>query len=117
MSKLAGTLMILVGLATILLGVKEVNKPEHLTPYAAWSSVGLGAIIALAGAAHFRAPHKAFLLSIPILITFILHIYCVGLFFNVQKLQLFLLGHIAAVVLILGLSYAGYRRRKVTAAL
>ena len=103
--------MILVGLATILLGAKEINQPDQLTSYAAWSSLGLGAMIALAGAAHFRAPHKAFLLSIPILITFVVHIYSVGLFYNIQKLQLFLWGHIAAVVLILGLSYAGYRRR------
>ena len=107
--------MILVGLATILLGVKEINKPDQLTSYAAWSSVGLGLIIALAGAAHFRAPHKAFLISIPVLITFVIHMYCVALFYNVQKLQLFLWGHIAAVVVILALSYAGYRRRSAPA--
>lgn len=106
--------MILVGLATILLGVKEITQPDQLTPYARWSCLGLGVIIALAGAAHFRAPHKAFLLSIPILITFVVHIYSIGLFYNVQKLQVFVWGHIAAVVLILLLSYAGYRRGKAT---
>jgi amino acid transporter len=115
MSKLAGTIMILVGLATILLGIKEINKPDQLTSYAAWSSVGLGVIIALAGAAHFRAPHKAFLISVPILITFVIHMYCVALFFNVQKMQLFVWGHIAAAVLILVLSYTGYRRRSLAA--
>ena len=114
MSKLAGTLIIFVGLATILLGVKEITHPDQLTPYARWSSLGLGVIIVLAGAAHFRAPHKAFLLSIPILITFVVHIYSIGLFYNIQKLHLFLWGHIAAVALILLLSYTGYRQRKVT---
>ena len=117
MSKLAGTLLILVGLATILLGIKEISRPDQLTSYAAWSSLVLGAILALAGAAHFRAPHKAFLISIPVLITFVIHMYSVGLFYNVQKLQLFLWGHIAAALLILALSYAGYRRRNVPAAL
>lgn len=113
MSKLAGTLLIVLGAATILLGVKELGKPIQLTPYAAWSSLGLGLIIGLAGAAHFRAPHKAFLISIPVLIAFVLHIYSVGLFYNIQKLTLFIAGHIAIAALILVLSYTGYRRSKV----
>ena len=104
--------MILVGLATMLLGAKEISQPDQLTSYAAWSSLGLGVIIVLAGAAHFRAPHKAFLLSIPILFTFIVHIYSIGLFYNVQNLQLFVWGHIGVILLILVLSYLGYKRRR-----
>ncbi len=104
--------MILLGVLTILVGVKEINPPSQLTRYAAWSSIGLGAFILFAGLGHFRAPHKSFLISIPILITFIIHVYCLGLFYNVKNLTLFLGGHILAVIMILVLSYLGYRKMR-----
>ena len=98
------------GALTVLLGAKEVGHYSQLTPYASWSSIALGAIMVLAGLAHFRAPHKSFLVSVPILVTFIVHVYCIGLFYNVSNLGLFLAGHAVAALLILVLSYLGYRR-------
>src|SRR5688572_18296941 len=110
MSKIAGILLIIAGSFTILLGAKDMGRYAQLTPYAVWSSIALGVIMILAGLAHFRAPHKSFLLSIPILVTFLIHIYSVGLFYNVANIGLFLAGHAVAAVLILALSYLGYRR-------
>lgn len=110
MSKIAGILLILLGGAMIFVGSREFNSPVHLTPYAAWSSMGLGVIMALTGFGHFRAPHKSFLISVPVLITFVLQTYSIGLFFNVQNLLLFVGGHILLAGMILFLSYSGYRK-------
>jgi len=63
-----------------------------------------------AGAGHFRAPHKAFIISVPVLLTFQLHVYCMALFYNVQNLAMFLVAFVVASLLILFLSYLGYRR-------
>ena len=102
--------MIIAGALTILLGVKDMGHYTHLTPYAVWSSIALGVIMVLAGLAHFRAPHKAFLLSIPILITFVIHVWNVGLFYAVPNIGMYVGGHAIAAALILVISYMGYRR-------
>jgi len=70
----------------------------------------LGFLMMAGGAGHFRAPHKSFLFSIPVLVTFQLHVYCIALFYNVQKLPMFLTAFVVASLLILFLSYLGYRR-------
>jgi hypothetical protein len=117
MSKVAGILLILFGAATAFLGVKEVNQPSNLiTPYGAWSSIILGSLMVLAGFGHFRAPHKSFLISVPILLAFQLHVYCMALFYDVKNLPLFLGAFLFASVLILIVSYLGYRAKTVEAA-
>jgi hypothetical protein len=113
MSKLAGILLIVLGVLTILVGINDLNQSKFLTPYAAWSSIALGLIIALAGFGHFRAPHKSFLLSVPVLITFIIQAYSLGLFYDVRNLSLFVAGHAIAALIILVISYMGYKRSKV----
>ncbi|MCI0414526.1 hypothetical protein L0222_17250 [bacterium] len=110
MSKIAGILLILFGAATAFLGIKEVHQPSNLlTPYGAWSSIVLGSLMVLAGVAHFRAPHKSFLVSVPILLAFQLHVYCIALFYDVKNLPMFLGAHVLASLLILVFSYLGYR--------
>ena len=110
MSKVAGILLILFGAATTLLGVKEVVMPSNLlTPFGAWSSIILGLLMIMAGLGHFRAPHKAFLISVPILLAFQLHVYCMALFYDVKNLPLFLGAFVFASFLILIVSYLGYR--------
>jgi hypothetical protein len=117
MSKLAGILLILFGAATVYLGVKETSTPSNfLTPYGAWSSIILGSLMILAGFAHFRAPHKSFLVSVPILLAFQLHVYCLALFYDVKNLPLFLGAFVFASFLILIISYLGYRGGAVGAA-
>jgi hypothetical protein len=115
MSRIAGILLILAGAMTILLGGREIGNYTRLTPYAAWSSIALGGLLLLVGLAHFRAPHKSFLLSIPILITWVLLIYSIGLFYDIGNLMLFVAGHAIAAVVILVLSYLGYRNRQALA--
>jgi uncharacterized membrane protein HdeD (DUF308 family) len=117
MSKVAGILLILFGAATAFLGVKELATPSNLlTPYGAWSSIVLGSLMILAGFGHFRAPHKSFLVSVPILLAFQLHVYCIALFYDVKNLPLFLGAFVFASVLILIVSYLGYHRSAVRAA-
>ena len=110
MSKIAGILLILVGALTAFLGWKDITQPSPLTPYAAWSSIGLGTLMILVGIAHFRAPHKSFLISVPLLITFVIQVYCFGLFYDVKNLWVFVAGHAFAAAVILIFSYLGYKR-------
>lgn len=110
MSKIAGIFLLLLGAGSVYIGIREINHLDQLTPYAAWSSVVLGLLMMLAGAGHFRAPHKAFLFSIPVVLTFQLHVYCLALFYSVRNIPLLLGKFIAASLLILLLSYIGYRR-------
>jgi amino acid transporter len=110
MSKVAGIFMLLLGAVSVVIGIREIKHLDQLTPYAAWSSVAMGGLMMLAGAAHFRAPHKAFLISIPIVLAFQFHVYCLALFYSVRSVPLLLGKFIAASLLILLLSYMGYRR-------
>ena len=110
MSKLAGILLLLLGAATVYVGLREIYHLDQLTPYAAWSSVVLGLLMMISGAGHFRAPHKAFLISIPILLTFQMHVYSLGLFYNIENMRMLQVAFVAASFLIWLLSFIGYRR-------
>jgi hypothetical protein len=112
MSKVAGILLSLFGAATVLIGIREITHLDQLTPYAAWTSAGLGLLMVIAGAGHFRAPHKAFILSIPVLLAFQLQVYCFALFYDVKNLPIFLTSFVISSALILLLSYLGYRRMR-----
>jgi hypothetical protein len=115
MSKVAGILLLLLGAATVYVGVREIFHLDQLTPYAAWSSVVLGLLMMMSGAGHFRAPHKAFIISVPVLLTFQMHVYSLGLFYNIQNLRMLLVGFVAASLLILLLSFIGYRKMQAAA--
>ena len=107
--------MILFGAGVGYKALLETMNPAHLTPYGAYSTVALGFLLMLAGLGHFRAPHKAFLISIPLLMMLQLQIYCIALFYDVKKVSLFLATFLIASVLILFLSYVGYHKRQAPA--
>ncbi len=109
MSKVAGLLLIILGAGIAYVGLTELLNPGQLTTYGAASSVVLGLLVVVAGLGHFKAPHKAFLLGVPVLVAFQLHAYCMALFFDVKNLPLFLGGFLVASALIILLSYNGYR--------
>jgi hypothetical protein len=110
MSKLAGLCLVVLGGGLAYTGYQEVQAPTYLTSYAAYSSVILGGLLMLAGIGHFLAPHKSFLLSVPLLLVFQVHMYCVALFYDVKKIGVFLGGFLVASFLIMIISYLGYRR-------
>ena len=112
---MAGIFLLLLGAVSVVIGIREINHLDQLTPYAAWSSVALGLLMMLAGAAHFRAPHKAFLVSIPIVLAFQLHVYCLALFYSVRSVPILLTKFVAASLLILFLSYIGYKKTQAAA--
>jgi amino acid transporter len=115
MSKLAGTLLMLLGAAITFVGIREILHLDQLTPYAAWTSAGLGLLMILAGALHFRAPHKSFLLSIPVLLAFQFQVYCIALFYEVKNMPMFLSAFVISSFLVMLLSYLGYRQMRVPA--
>jgi hypothetical protein len=108
-SKVAGVFLILLGASSIMIGTTEIRHPDQLTAYAAWTSIGLGILLVLGGLGHFRAPHKAFLISLPLLLAFQLQVYCVALFFEIRNIPLFLGAFVLASILILFLSYRGFQ--------
>ena len=111
MSKVAGFVLLIFGVVIAYVGVREILHAEFLTPFAAYSSVAFGILLCVAGLGHFRAPHKSFLISVPVLLAFQLHMYCIALFYDVKNPGVFLGSFAVASFLILYLSYLGYRHQ------
>ena len=112
MSKIAGVLLLLLGIATIYFGYTEKTHLVALTKMAADSTVGIGVLLCFAGLLHFRAPHKAFLLSTVVLLAAQAMAY-IDLTFKVAAGQWKYQAIFAVVsIAILALSYAGYLSRK-----
>jgi hypothetical protein len=112
MSRAAGFLLILLGLATCFLSAREILHPDQLTKYGSYSTGLIGLLLIFAGLAHFKAPHKAFLMSVPLLIALQIQMYSNALFYfnnprwGYQGLLLIF------SVIILTLSYCGYLNRR-----
>ncbi len=112
MSWIAGIILLIYGGWTASMGVHEISHPAELTRFGAFSTTALGVFLFLVGLAHFKAPHKAFLTCIPLLIAFHVQMYFNKfIYFDDPKwsYQITLLG-ISLVVLVL--SYLGYSRQK-----
>ena len=112
MSWIAGVILICYGVWTAYAGVREISHPAELTRFGAFATTALGAFLFLVGLGHFKAPHKAFLTSIPLLIAFHIQMYFNKyIYFGDPKwsYQVTLLA-ISAVALVL--SYFGYSRGK-----
>jgi len=114
MSKIAGLLMIFYGVCAAYLGVGEVLHTHLLTPYAAYWTAFLGILLAAVGLAYFRAPHKAFLVSIPALLYFHVQMYFNALFYFARPMWPEQLSLISVSLLILLLGYHGYRKESKT---
>jgi len=98
------------------LGYIEIVSPKLLTTFAAYVTTAVGALLFLAGLAHFKAPHKAFLITIPLLIYFHLQMYFNAIFYFARPLWPQQLSLLLISALILGLSYYGYRKSKTSSA-
>jgi hypothetical protein len=115
MSAVAGVILILMGGATLALGGNEILHPNQLTPFAARTTAILGFVMVLIGLLHFRAPHKAFLLSIPVLIYLHVQMYIDFLFLFNDPRWMYLAGLALLSIVVLLLSYKGYLSARETA--
>ncbi len=106
----ASTIIVLFGGASFGLGLSEILHPNLLTTTAARSTAGIGFLLIIIALLHFRAPHKSFLLSVPLLAYFNVQMYLDCLFYFGRPLWPYLA--ILAVLSILALicSYKAYRK-------
>lgn len=106
----AATIIVLLGGASLGIGLSEILHPNMLTTTAARSTAGIGFLLIIIALLHFRAPHKSFLLSIPLLAYFNVQMYLDGLFYFGQPLWIYqaILAVISIVALIC--SYRSYRQ-------
>lgn len=112
MSWIAGIILMIYGGWTASVGSKEVFHPAELTRFAAFATTALGVFLVLIGLAHFKAPHKAFLTSIPLLIAFHVQMYFNKLIYFDDPKWSYQLTLIAISVVALTLSYLGYSRQE-----
>lgn len=112
MSAIAGLLLIFYGGVTAYLGYSEIVTPKLLTTFAAYVTAVVGVTLILAGLVHFKAPHKAFLLTMPLLLYFHIQMYYNAIFYFARPVWPHQLSLLLISVLILGLSYYGYRKSK-----
>lgn len=113
MSKVAGIVLLILGAYILYLGAGEIRHLEFLTRHVAWVTTAAGAILMLIGLAHFRAPHKAFLLSIPFLLLLQGLVFAVAHTFYDNKRWLYYQILVAAIsILTVWLSYRGYLQKK-----
>ncbi|HET6268267.1 MAG TPA: hypothetical protein VFG11_11155 [Acidobacteriota bacterium] len=115
MSKVAGCIVFILGVLCAFVGIRDFLHPEFLTQRAAVCTAGEGFFLALIGLLHFRAPHKAFLISIPFLILLQFIVYVDARLFydhpNWMTIQI-VVGVVSALAL--WLSYSGYKRIQAT---
>src|SRR4051794_28996429 len=110
MSGIAGILLMIYGAAAAYVGFNEVQHPHLLTHVVAFSSLGIGAALVAAGLAHFVAPHKAYLMSLPMLVYFHVQSVVVASFLFEGNPRWLYQGCLAVVsIVILILSYKGYK--------
>src|SRR5204862_525592 len=81
MSKFAGIILVMIGGFFLYFGIGEIRHLESLPRNSAYAIAVAGAILVLIGLLHFKAPHKAFLVSIPFLILLQFLVLLVGHYF------------------------------------
>jgi hypothetical protein len=111
MSKIAGILLLIYGGATAYLGFNEITHRSLLTPVASYWTTGIGVVLVLVGLAHFKAPHKAFLASVLLLLCFHVQMYFNALFFFARPMWPYQLSLLSVSLLILLFSHLGYSRK------
>lgn len=104
------------GAAAAYLGWTELQAPHLLTPTAAYSTLGIGAALIVAGLAHFKAPHKAFLLSILLLAYFHVQCYIDLTMMYPDPKWAYQAALVVGSAIILFLSYRGYKAKQAQAA-
>ena len=118
MSAIAGVLLIIYGAGAAYFGWMEYHQQNLLSHVAAISTLGIGGALILAGLAHFVAPHKAFLLSVPLLLYFHFQAYIDAMHINPDGNPMWQLqgAMIGISLVILMLSYRGYKAKQAAAA-
>jgi hypothetical protein len=112
MSRIAGIILMIYGVWTTYTGVNEISHPAELTRFGAFATTALGVFLSLVGLGHFKAPHKAFLTSIPLLLAFHIQMYFNKIIYLGDPQWLYQLTLIAISLVTLTLSYFGYSRRR-----
>lgn len=110
MLTLAATIIVLLGGLSFGLGLSEILHPNMLTTTAARSTTGIGFLLMIIALLHFRAPHKSFLLSIPLLAYFNVQMYFDSLFYFGKPLWQYQTILLVISILALLLSYKAYRK-------
>jgi len=113
MLMVAAIIIVLLGGGGFGLGLSEILHPNMLTTTAARSTAGIGFLLMIIALLHFRAPHKSFLLSIPLLAYFNVQMYLDCLFYFGRPLWPYLA--IVAVLSIVAM-ICSYRAYKISSA-
>lgn len=109
MSAIAGVLLIIYGGITAWLGYSEhTSQVQLLTPFATYVTIALGILLVALGLAHFKAPHKAYLGSVPALIYLHIQMYFNALLYFAHPMWTQQISLVGISIGILGLSYLGY---------
>lgn len=112
MSRVAGIILIVYGIAAAYVGINEFLHPDQLTTFAMYGCIAVGVLLFLAGVAHFTAPHKAFLMSIPLVLYFQFQAYVVTQFYLEDARWVYQGGLFAVSLVVLFLSYLGYPKQQ-----
>lgn len=113
MSKIAGVILVILGGFFLYLGGNEIRHLEDFTIRAAYCITAAGGILFLVGLLHFKAPHKAFLISIPVLVFLQLLVFLINRFYVPNSRWLYYQVMLAMLSLLtLWVSYTGYRNQK-----
>jgi hypothetical protein len=112
MSWIAGIILMIYGVWTTSTGVNEISHPAQLTRFGAFATTALGAFLFMVGLGHFKAPHKAFLTSIPLLLAFHIQMYFNKIIYLGDPQWLYQLTLVGISLIALTLSYLGYSRQR-----
>ena len=110
MLMVASTIIVLLGGGAFGLGLSEILHPNLLTTTAARSTAGIGFLLIIIALLHFRAPHKSFLLSVPLLAYFNVQMYLDFLFYFGRPLWLYQATIAALSIFALICSYKAYQK-------
>ncbi|HSP07363.1 MAG TPA: hypothetical protein VLR94_09305 [Acidobacteriota bacterium] len=112
MSGIAGLLLIIYGALAGYVGWTDMQIHHLLTPTASYSTLGIGAALAVAGMGHFAAPHKSFLMAVPLLVYFHVQGYVDAMILYGDPKWLYQGCLIVVSAIILILSYRGYKAKQ-----
>jgi hypothetical protein len=110
LTTIAATIIVLLGGFSLGFGLSEILHPNMLTATAARSTAGIGFLLMMVALLHFRAPHKSFLLSIPLLGYFNVQMYFDCMFYFGKPLLQYQAILLVISILALILSYKAYQQ-------
>ena len=108
-------MLIVYGAVAGYVGWLDLRLHHVLTPNASYATLGIGADLVAVGLGHFVAPHKSFLLAVPLLLYFHFQCYADAImkFGNPEWPYQGCLLVVSAIILLL--SYRGYKAKQAAA--